>query len=676
MVRKRIEHNHQRGLNRVEKFKGEMDVIATKVNIEFDNLGLVLKGGKKVLSGVTGTIRSGRVTAIMGPSGAGKSTFMTVLAGKAYYGKQEGHVLFNGDANRSHFLRLMGFVPQEDVMLRELNVKEILQNSAVIKNGTTKVNDIVERVIHELRLSAIQYSVIGDENVRGISGGQRKRVNIGMELVGNPSVLFLDEPTSGLDSSSSKEVCGLLKALAGKGMTVVSVIHQPRADIFRMFDDLVLLGTGGVPCYIGPSSYVIPYFASLGYICPQMENPADYFMDVISGVIPNDKGEFINVPASWRERKHEVEEIAAAEKQQQQDAERSHRVSVSSATSTSDSLQEQVPGLRSKVQPTDGYMLLEDEESQSRAKPNLILVILVQFAMFLKRGLAQQYKQPATISFDFLLVLVIALSMGLIFSNLSYIDAPSPTQFADAINATNTFEGLFSCKDSQLLMLTLSNAMLIPLADEIYPATLMMTLGISLAASVAALRTFLPEKAVYFRESAAGGYTIAYFLAKATSTLPNLAILPLLYAAIIKAFASFEMPFERYYAVFVLSWFTATGIGFLVSVVVPAGAAAIATVMITFSMSIVSGTFPPLVFWNSMGAPLKWIPNVSFLRWGIEILYTSEITARKARTDHFEVMGLSATPFPANLLWMWVIGMFFFILALVLMISLDRKRKR
>jgi hypothetical protein len=167
----------------------------------------------------------------------------------------------------------------------------------------------------------------------------------------------------------------------------------------------------------------------------------------------------------------------------------------------------------------------------------------------------------------------------------------------------------------------------------------MMTLGISLAASVAALRTFLPEKAVYFRESAAGGYTIAYFLAKgkfglvffmpllisiaATSTLPNLAILPLLYAAIIKAFASFEMPFERYYAVFVLSWFTATGIGFLVSVVVPAGAAAIATVMITFSMSIVSGTFPPLVFWNSMGAPLKWIPNVSFLRWGIEILYTS-----------------------------------------------------
>jgi hypothetical protein len=197
-------------------------------------------------------------------------------------------------------------------------------------------------------------------------------------------------------------------------------------------------------------------------------------MDVISGVIPNDKGEYINVPASWRERKHEVEEIAAAEKQQQQDAERSHRVSVSSATSTSDSLQEQVPGPRSKVQPTDGYMLLEDEESQSRAKPNLILVILVQFAMFLKRGLAQQYKQPATISFDFLLVLVIALSMGLIFSNLSYIDAPSPTQFADAINATNTFEGLFSCKDSQLLMLTLSNAMLIPLADEICKCLLKM----------------------------------------------------------------------------------------------------------------------------------------------------------------------------------------------------------
>lgn len=126
-------------------------------------------------------------------------------------------------------------------------------------------------------------------------------------------------------------------------------------------------------------------------------------MDVISGVIPNDNGEYINIPVSWRERKHEIEAKALEEKEQQSASARS---SFSSATSTGD-FQPLNPGSLSKQNPVDGYMLLEDEESQSRKKPPMLFIILVQFAMFLKRGLAQQYKRPATIAFDFLLVLML-----------------------------------------------------------------------------------------------------------------------------------------------------------------------------------------------------------------------------------------------------------------------------
>jgi len=194
-----------------------------------------------VLQGVTGELRHGRMTAILGPSGSGKTTFLTTLAGKATYGKTVGSVFINGKADRiSKFRDVVGFVPQEDVMLREMTVFETLMFSATNRlpasmSGTEK-RQLVDAVIELLGLSALRYvewrrsrmvrlgcsrraensieqpthrtwhyhnqhnhnnsdTPIGDEDVRGISGGQRKRVNVGMELVANPTVLFLDEPT-------------------------------------------------------------------------------------------------------------------------------------------------------------------------------------------------------------------------------------------------------------------------------------------------------------------------------------------------------------------------------------------------------------------------------------------------------------------------------------------------
>ena len=144
---------------------------------------------------------------------------------------------------------------------------------------------IIEDVIRLLELDHVRSVVVGSVDKRGISGGQRKRVNIGLELVADPNVLFLDEPTSGLDATSAKIVMSALKDLANLGMTVIAVIHQPRYSIFALFDQLLLLGKGGATVYNGPTLYAEAYFSEIGFKCPETENVADFLLDVCAGVV-------------------------------------------------------------------------------------------------------------------------------------------------------------------------------------------------------------------------------------------------------------------------------------------------------------------------------------------------------------------------------------------------------
>ncbi|CAD7704522.1 unnamed protein product [Ostreobium quekettii] len=143
--------------------------------------------------------------------------------------------------------------------------------------------ELVEGALDILYLNHVGNSLVGSMGRMGISGGQRKRVNIGMELVANPSVLFLDEPTSGLDATSSIDVLSGLGAMGDLGMTIITVIHQPRPAIFLSFDQVLLLGTGGKTVYLGPPHTVQEYLEHQGFACPEFENPADFCLDVISG---------------------------------------------------------------------------------------------------------------------------------------------------------------------------------------------------------------------------------------------------------------------------------------------------------------------------------------------------------------------------------------------------------
>jgi ABC-type multidrug transport system ATPase subunit len=261
------------------------------IDIEFEDLGVELKSGRKILQGVTGKIVSGKLTALMGPSGAGKTTFLSALADRIEGASVVGMTKLNGvEMPMSSVRHIMGFVPQEDTMHRNLTVKQNLHFYSLLKMDPSRMTEeerrqLVTDVILAMQMVQIRHELVGDENVRGISGGQRKRLNVAIELMGSPTLLFLDEPTSGLDSTSTEELVGILSSLARTGMTVAMVIHQPRYEVYELLDELVLLGRGGRTVYAGPREGALPYFCNKlpGQLTlPERSNPADFFLDVIS----------------------------------------------------------------------------------------------------------------------------------------------------------------------------------------------------------------------------------------------------------------------------------------------------------------------------------------------------------------------------------------------------------
>ncbi|KAG2436216.1 hypothetical protein HXX76_006528 [Chlamydomonas incerta] len=283
-----------------DKYRG-FGTVSPPINMEFDQLGLQIRprGGqgevKNVLSGVSGAFAPRRMNAILGPSGCGKTTFLNVLCGKISTGTLMGQVKINGDAMPVTRLRkIMGFVPQDDIVHEDLTVRENLNYSARMRLATDmdaqRRKHVVRDALEMLGLTAIQHYRVGTVEKRGISGGQRKRVNIGLELVAMPSLLFLDEPTSGLDATSSADILGSLVDMANLGMNVIMVIHQPRFNSFCMFDQVLLLGTGGRTVYQGSPYAAVLYFDKhLGFKFPDRENPSDILMDIIAGKVHNDK---------------------------------------------------------------------------------------------------------------------------------------------------------------------------------------------------------------------------------------------------------------------------------------------------------------------------------------------------------------------------------------------------
>ena len=213
----------------------------------------------------------------------GKTSFLNVLAGRSGYAHVTGTISINHiPCSITRLRSYAGFVPQDDILHPDLTVYENLYYSAMLRLPRTMKRGqkarIIEDVIEMLGLGHVRDSRVGSVEKRGISGGQRKRVNIGTELVANPSLLFMDEPTSGLDASAALEVLSSLRRLADLGLTIITVVHQPRYSIFSSFHTVMFLGQGGQTVYLGRTEEAMSYFESLGFDLPENENPADYLM--------------------------------------------------------------------------------------------------------------------------------------------------------------------------------------------------------------------------------------------------------------------------------------------------------------------------------------------------------------------------------------------------------------
>lgn len=246
------------------------------------------KTTKTVLKGIDALFSAGELTALMGPSGAGKSTLLNVLAANNQR-PYRGDIRVNGEPVMSGFRNVCVTIPQADVCYPALTGRQTLWYSALLRLPSSiskaKKKIIVEELLEELNLTHCADTLVGNEDIRGMSGGERKRVSIGNELVVNPSVLFVDEPTSGLDSSAAENLVESLGRLAHKySRTVICTIHQPSWQVFQKFDKMLLMHKGRVAYHGEARVQLVNYFTTIGYACPAQENPLDFFMRELQAV--------------------------------------------------------------------------------------------------------------------------------------------------------------------------------------------------------------------------------------------------------------------------------------------------------------------------------------------------------------------------------------------------------
>lgn len=247
-----------------------------------------IKGNKQTaINKLSLTVHSGQMLALIGSSGCGKTSLLDIITCRDEGGiMKSGEILINGKHNTPQLVKKsIAHVRQDDRLLPHLTVRETLSFVAKLRLPThftqAQRDQRVDDVIAELRLRQCAHTRVGNNYIRGVSGGERRRVSIAVQLLWNPGILILDEPTSGLDSFTAHNLVITLSRLARGNRLVLLSVHQPRSDIFQLFDLVVLMSSGSA-VYCGAAREMVPYFTALGHPCPRYCNPSDYYVDLIS----------------------------------------------------------------------------------------------------------------------------------------------------------------------------------------------------------------------------------------------------------------------------------------------------------------------------------------------------------------------------------------------------------
>ncbi|CAG8440511.1 6656_t:CDS:10 [Acaulospora morrowiae] len=594
-------------------------------DIEFENLSLVTPMGIEILKGVSGKFLHGRTCAIMGPSGAGKTTFVSLLTGKVK--RTSGKVKVNGvTESLEKYQKLIGFVPQEDIMLRELTVREILVHSALMRlpsnmERAEKKRKVIE-IIKFLGLDHVMDSVIGDEEERGISGGQRKRVNIGMELVAEPSILFLDEPTSGLDSVTSFEVCTMLKSIAHQqGLTIAAIIHSPSPQAFDTFDDFMLLGKGGMIIYFGERDKAMDYFTDLGYESPPFLSPSDFMMEIASGKVhPRGKPNvtLIDLHEIWKGGKKEATGFFGETRVHESNLElglgllpeaESRKLAggfISSVYHIYVESREYVIDVISEF-----WEFLKScafwKSNHIRETPN----VFITFVLLFKRSCLQLYRNRGGFMYDQSVHLVAGLFISFAISNQDYIG-----KVPQDLCSITPFIVLPSCLSP---------------ADGLQNISVFMALGATFCGINAGTATFGYERVVYWRDTAAGMRTVPYFLAKVVADIPRILLASLMYSLAFILFYAYRAPFYEVYLIVLLCYMATWAMGYFLSSVVPKEKLGLAATGLALACGLVLNGATPrleLVMSDNTYKFLRWLWFVSAQRWIVEAFYLRELSPR------------------------------------------------
>ncbi|KAL8516650.1 hypothetical protein ACS0TY_015055 [Phlomoides rotata] len=518
------------------------------IELSFKDLTITLKNKHKhLMRRVTGKIEAGRISAVMGPSGAGKTTFLSAVTGKIRGCNITGSILINGKPDSIHsYKKIVGFVPQDDIVHGNLTVEENLRFSARCRLSEDMLKAdkvlVVERVIESLGLQAVRDSLVGTVEKRGISGGQRKRVNVGLEMVMEPSLLILDEPTSGLDSSSSNLLIKALKREALEGVSICMVVHQPSYALYKKFDDLILLAKGGLTVYHGPVKKVEEYFESFGITVPDRVNPPDHYIDLLEGIVkPSAVGLTVEqLPVRWMlhngypvppDMLHYCDEIAAASK------------GVSTSNQAAPALAPELSSVGSELkdnQEHTQFHLFNAQDLSNRNTPGVIR----QYRYFLGRNSKQRLREAQIQAADYFILLLAGACLG----SLGKVKG-------------DTFG---------------------------YYGYMYTVIAVSLLCKIAAIRSFTMDKLQYQRESDSGMSSLAYFLSKDTVDLFNVLVKPLVFLSMFYSFSNPRSTFPENYIVLLCLVYCVTGMAYVFAIFLQPAQAQLWCVLIPVVLTLIA----------------------------------------------------------------------------------------